>query len=77
MNYYDVHIHFFYQCSFTELKRIFDRLEKMGVAGINVLVVAEFPPEINTVLEMIPGTYHECITRESLENQKDTFDVVN
>jgi len=77
MNYYDVHIHFFYQCPFTELKRIFDRFEKMGVAGINVLVVAEFPTEIKTVLEMIPGTYHECITRESLENQKDTFDVVN
>jgi len=77
MNYYDVHIHFFYQCSFTELKRIFDRFEKMGIGGINVLVVAEFPTAINTVLEMIPGTYHECITRESLENQKDTFDVVN
>src|SRR5512136_1082984 len=76
MNYYDVHIHFFYQCSFTELKRIFHRLEKLGIAGINVLVVAEFPPEINTVLEMIPSTYHECNNRESLENQKDTFEEV-
>lgn len=77
MNYYDVHIHFFYQCSSNELKHIFDRFEKMGIVGINVLVVAEFPTQINTVLEMIPGTYHESITRESLENQKDPFDAIN
>ena len=77
MNYYDVHIHFFYQCSSNELKRIFDRFEKMGIASMNVLVVAEFPTEINTVLEMIPGAYHESITRESLENQKDPFDAIN
>jgi hypothetical protein len=77
MKYYDVHIHFFYQCSFTELKRIFDRFEKIGLAGINVLVMAEFPSEINTVLEMIPGGYHESIARESLENQKDPFDVIS
>ena len=77
MNYYDVHIHFFYQCSSNELKRIFDRFEKMGIASMNVLEVAEFPTEINTVLEMIPGAYHESITRESLENQKDPFEAIN
>ncbi len=73
MEYYDAHIHFVYQGSFNELRRAFNRFEKMGMAGINVLVVAEFPTEINTVLEMIPGVYHESITPESLENQKDPF----
>ncbi len=77
MKYYDAHIHFVYQCSFNELKRAFDQFEKMGMAGINVLVVAEFPTKINTVLEMIPGAYHESITQESLENQKDPFAVAN
>jgi hypothetical protein len=77
MKYYDVHIHFFYQCSSSGLKRIFDRFEEMGLAGINVLVMAEFPTQINTVLQMIPGAYHESITRESLENQKGPFDVIN
>jgi hypothetical protein len=77
MKYYDVHIHFFYQCSFTELKRIFERFEKIGLAGINILVLAEFPTELDTVLKMIPGAYHPYITRETLEIQKDLFEVIN
>jgi predicted TIM-barrel fold metal-dependent hydrolase len=74
-NYYDVHVHFFYQCSLAELKRIFNRLEEIGLAGINVLVVAEFPTPIDTVLKMIPGEYHPSVTDESLRNQKDLFAV--
>jgi len=77
MKYYDAHIHFFYDCSYNELKRIFNYLEKIGLAGINVLVVAEFPTEIDTVLKMIPGAYHPSVTEESLENQKDPFAVIN
>ncbi len=76
MNYYDVHIHYFYQSSLTELQRVFNRLEKTGLAGINVLVVAEFPTPIDTVLKMIPGEYHASVTEESLENEKDLFNVV-
>ena len=76
-DYYDVHIHFFYRCSLAELKCIFNRLEEIGLAGINVLVLAEFPTPINTVLKMIPGEYHASVTEESLEHQKDIFDVVN
>ncbi len=76
-DYYDVHIHFFYRCSLSELKCIFIRLEEIGFAGINVLVLAEFPTPINTVLKMIPGEYHTSVTEESLEHQKDIFDVVN
>jgi hypothetical protein len=77
MKYYDVHIHFFYQCSSNELKAIFERFEKIGLAGINVLVMAEFPTEIDIALKMIPEAYHESITRESLENQKDPFPVIH
>jgi len=62
---------------FNELKRIFGNLEKIGLAGINILVFGEFPNEINTVLKMIPGGYHPYVTQEVLENQKDPFTVIN
>ncbi len=77
MNYYDVHIHFFYQCSLTELKRIFNRLEEIGLAGINVLVLAEFPAPSDTVVKMIPAEFHPSVTEDSLENQRDPFAVTN
>ena len=77
MEYYDAHIHFFYQCSFNELKHKFDHLERAGFAGINVLVISEFPAEIDTYLKMIPGAYHPFVTREALVNQKDPFEVMN
>ncbi len=77
MNYYDVHIHFFYQCSLAELKRILNRFEEIGLAGINILVLAEFPKPIDTILKMIPGEYHGAVNEESLEYQKNVFDVVH
>jgi hypothetical protein len=77
MEYYDAHIHFFYQCSFNELKHNFDHLEKAGFAGINVLVISEFPAEIDAYLKMIPGAYHPFVTREALESQRDPFAVMN
>lgn len=76
MKYYDAHIHFFYQCSLNELKGKLDFLEKIGFVGINILVISEFPEEINTYLKMIPGAYHPNITREALENQRDPFPVI-
>ncbi len=76
MKYYDAHIHFFYQCSLNELKEKLDFLEKIGFAGINILVISEFPEEINTYLKMIPGDYHPYVTREALENQRDPFPVI-
>jgi hypothetical protein len=77
MRYYDVHVHFFHQCSLNELKGKFGFLEKIGFVGINILVISEFPAEINTYLKMIPGAYHPYVTQEALENQKDPFDVFN
>jgi len=77
MKYYDAHIHFFYQCSFNELKHKFSLLEKIGLGGMNILVLGEFPTEADTVLNMIPGTYHPYVTKEALENQKDPFAVIN
>lgn len=75
--YYDAHIHFVYQCSIDELKRAFDLYEENGLAGMNILVLAEFPSPIDTVLKMIPGEFHPSVTQESLENQKDPFAVMN
>ncbi len=76
MKYYDAHLHFFHQYSFNELRRIFDFLEKSGLAGMNLLVISEFPAEINTYLRMIPGAYHPYVTQEVIENQKDPFDII-
>jgi len=77
MDYYDAHIHFFYDCSLNELQRRIDLLEKAGLAGMNVLVISEFPAEVGTYLKMIPGAYHPFVNREALENQKDPFEVMN
>jgi hypothetical protein len=76
MKYYDAHIHFFYDCSYNELKQKFSFLETIGLAGMNVLVIAEFPTEINDALKMIPGDYHPYVTQGALENQKDPFDAI-
>jgi len=77
MEYYDAHIHFFYDCSLHELQQKIGFLEKTGLAGINILVISEFPAEIDAYLKMIPGEYHPFATREALQNQKDPFSVVH
>lgn len=77
MEYYDAHIHFFYDCPLHELQQKIGLLEKAGLAGMNILVISEFPAEINTYLKMIPGAYHPHVTRAGIENQKDPFAVMN
>ncbi len=73
MKFYDAHIHFFYECPLDELRRIFRLLETMGVGGIDVLVIAEYPAEMETILKMIPGEYHPYSTPRVFENQRDPF----
>jgi hypothetical protein len=77
MEYYDAHIHFFYDCSLNELQQRIGLLEKSGFAGMNVLVIAEYPAEKKSYLKMIPGAYHSHVTPEALENQKDPFPILN
>ena len=77
MEYYDTHIHFFYNCSLHELQQKIGLLEKTGFSGMNILVISEFPAEMDTYLKMIPGAYHSFVTREALVNQKDPFEVMN
>jgi len=76
MRFYDAHIHFFYNCPAEDLKRIFEGLEKIGLAGMDVLIISEFPPEIRTVFKMIPGVYHPHVTSNALENQKNPFPIL-
>jgi hypothetical protein len=73
MNFYDAHVHFYFRFSPEELNRVFDRLVESGMAGFNALVFAEFPEERETTLQMIPEVYHDNISLESLETQKDPF----
>jgi len=77
MEYYDAHIHFFYDCSLHELQQKIGLLEKTGLSGMNILVISEFPAEIDAYLKMIPGAYHPFVTREALVNQKDPFAVMD
>jgi predicted TIM-barrel fold metal-dependent hydrolase len=77
MEYYDAYIHFFYDCSLHELQQKIGLLEKTGLAGMNILVIREFPAEIDAYLKMIPGAYHPFVTQEALENQRDPFAVMN
>ncbi len=76
MKFYDAHIHFFYNCPGDDLKRVFEGLEEIGLAGMDVLVISEFPPEMGTVLKMIPGVYYPHVTPNALENQKDPFPIL-
>lgn len=76
MKFYDAHIHFFYNCPTDEPKHIFEALENIGLAGMDALVISEFPPEIGTVLKMIPGAYHPHVTPNALENQKNPFPIL-
>ncbi len=77
MEYYDAHIHFFYDCSLKELQQKIELMEKTGLAGMNILVISEFPPERETYLKMIPGDYHSHVTPEALEHQNDPFEVIH
>ena len=76
MKFYDAHVHFFYNCPAEELKRVFESLREIGLAGMDVLVISEFPPEMRTVLKMIPGVYHSHVTPNALENQKNPFPIL-
>ena len=44
---------------------------------MNILVISEFPTQIDTYLKMIPGAYHPYVTREAIENQRDPFAAMN
>jgi len=77
MEYYDAHVHFFYDSSLEELHQKLTSLYQKGLAGINVLVISDYPTERETCLKMIPGAYHFHVTPKALEHQKDPFEVVS
>lgn len=77
MKFFDAHVHFFHQCSMDELRNKLALMIENGFGGMDVLVMAEFPPEFHIVLRMIPGQFHPYITRDALENQKDPFPLLN
>ncbi len=73
MKFFDAHVHFFHQGSMDEFRNKLDLMEENGLGGMDVLVIAEFPPALDDVLKMVPGEYHRYVTREALENQKNPF----
>jgi len=77
IQFFDAHIHFLHQCPLDELIDKLGLMEKAGFAGLDVLVLSEFPSEIDTVLKMIPGEYHHLVTPRALENQKHLFTLLN
>ena len=73
---YDAHIHFFYSCSNNEILSAFRDLEEKGLVGFDALVFAEIPTETETIFTIVPGAYHEHITPQVIENQRDPFTVI-
>jgi predicted TIM-barrel fold metal-dependent hydrolase len=73
MKFYDAHIHFFYEGPVDQLRQTYALFEKIGLGGLDALILAEFPPEIETLLKMIPGLYHKDVTDQTLQNQRDPF----
>ncbi len=73
MKYFDAHVHFFHQCPNHEIRNKLTIMEESGFGGVDILVMVDFPPELDTVLRMIPGTFHPYVTREALETQRDPF----
>lgn len=73
MQCYDAHIHFYFKFPAAELKRVFSRLLKGGLVGFNALIFVEYPNDLNTVLKMVPGMYHNDISLQALEMQQDPF----
>ncbi len=73
---FDAHIHFFYFYSSNEILLILSQLERKGLAGFDALVYAEIPNEMETILSMVPGAYHNVITPQILEHQMDPLEVI-
>ncbi len=73
MKVFDAHVHFFHQCSMDELRNKLTLMKEDEFGGMDVLVIAEFPTKLDTVLKMIPGQFHPYITHDALENQRDPF----
>lgn len=73
MQFYDAHIHFYFKFPAEELKGVFNRLIKGGLKGFTALVFTEFPSDINVVLKMVPGAYHDHISLSALEVQQEPF----
>ncbi|MCX8117611.1 MAG: amidohydrolase [Desulfobacterota bacterium] len=76
MGFYDAHVHFFFDGPLEDLKGKISLLKEAGFAGINVLVISEFPPEKETYLKMIPGAYHGHATPDAFRHQKDPFEAL-
>jgi hypothetical protein len=75
MEFYDAHIHFYSPDSGQNLKKTFGLLEGAGMIGFDALVFADFPPEWEKVLRMIPGAYHCYATVQALEAHRDPFSL--
>lgn len=76
MRFYDAHIHFAFTCRTDHLQNVFAHLKEIGIKGFDAFFIAEFPPEITTVLKMVPEDFHEGITLNTLSNQKDPFPLI-
>jgi len=76
MRFYDTHIHFVFTCPTDHLSNIFVYLKEIGIKGFAAFFMAEFPSEIGTILEMVPGDFQDYITLNTLSNQRDPFPLI-
>ena len=73
---YDAHIHFFYPHPNKEILAVLRDLEEKRLAGFDALAFGEIPSDLEMILTMVPKAYHENITPQVLEHQKDPFPVI-
>jgi len=77
IKFYDAHLHFIYNGSPSALRDIFVYLEKIGLAGFDALVIAEYPSDIRAIQKMVPEEYQEEVSLEVLSNQTEPFPLFN
>ncbi|MGV8059767.1 MAG: amidohydrolase family protein [Smithellaceae bacterium] len=59
MQFYDAHVHFFYDGSLDSLKK--EYLEMDGFLGATLIILEEAPAEKEIFLKLIPGAYHNMM----------------
>lgn len=77
MKIYDAHIHLLFRYPSHQLEDTFEYLKSLGLGGCDVLVIAEFPQEIGTILKMVPKNYHKDVNLRILQNQAHPFHILN
>ncbi len=74
MEFYDAHIHYFYEGSIEPIYKNFSDIK--GFLGGALLIFEEAPESIEEVLPMIPRAYHHLITKEAINPGPEVISII-